>query len=302
LGSDLDFRKHEAKIQTFCENRDLTPAIRLIALDIDGTLLDSHGVVSQANRDAISRALDLGIHVVLATGRRYEFARPIFESLPGPLTLILSNGAIVKTKDGQTLVRNLLPREIARSVLARTREHRERAAVVFDRPHQGQVVFETVDWNDPRHSRYFHANRPFITEVSPLEDALIEDPVQVMFTGGCSDMRGLFETLGQNGSPFSVALTEYLHRDFSLVDVVRAGCSKGSALRQWAEQSGASRDEVMAIGDNLNDLQMLEYAGLPVLMDNALPELKARGWPITASNDEDGVARALETFVFGKAS
>ena len=70
--------------------------IRLIALDIDGTLLDSEGRIPDANREAISRALDAGVEVALATGRRYDFARPIFESLPGPLTLILSNGAIVK--------------------------------------------------------------------------------------------------------------------------------------------------------------------------------------------------------------
>jgi Cof subfamily protein (haloacid dehalogenase superfamily) len=276
--------------------------IRLIALDIDGTLLDSYGSVPDANRQAIGLAIEMGVAIVLATGRRYEFARPIFESLPGPLTLILSNGAIVKTKDGRTLMRNLLPRETARTVLQLTPHHRESAAVVFDRPLEGQVVFEAVDWSDPRHSRYFHANRPFISEVRPLEDALTEDPVQVMFTGCCAEMRELFEALGDNDSKFSVALTEYQHRDFSLVDVVRAGCSKGSALRDWAVQRGVSPDEVMAVGDNLNDLPMLEYAGTPVLMGNALPELKERGWRLTGSNDEAGVAEAIETLVFREAS
>ena len=276
--------------------------IHLIALDIDGTLLDSHGTVPDANRAALARAIEMGIEIVLATGRRFDFARPIFESLPGPLTLILSNGAIVKTRDGQTLMRNLLPREMARAVLQRAPQHRETAAVVFDRPLEGQVVFETVDWSDPRHSPYFHANRPFIAEMRPLEDALVEDPVQVMFTGCCADMRDLFDTLGEDESMYSVALTEYLHRDFSLVDVVRAGCSKGSALREWAGTRGLSADEVLAVGDNLNDLQMLEFAGTPVLMGNALQELKDRGWMVTGTNDEAGVAAALETLVFGKAS
>ena len=71
--------------------------IRLLALDIDGTLLDSHGQLPDANRTAIGRAIDAGVEVALATGRRYDFARPIFERLPAPLTLILSNGAVVKT-------------------------------------------------------------------------------------------------------------------------------------------------------------------------------------------------------------
>src|SRR3954462_11752083 len=103
--------------------------IRLIALVIDGTLLDSDGRIPDANRDAIGRAIDAGVEVALATGRRYDFARPIFESLPGPLTLILSNGAVMKTRDDQTLMRSLLSCEVARSVLAQVPEHRHSAAV-----------------------------------------------------------------------------------------------------------------------------------------------------------------------------
>ena len=271
--------------------------IRLIALDIDGTLLDSEGRIPDANREAISRALDAGVEVALATGRRYDFARPIFESLPEPLTLILSNGAIVKTRDGQTLMRSLLPRRVARAVLADFPEHRASAAVVFDRPRDGQVVFEGIDWQHPRHRRFFEANRPFLSEMSPLENCLTEDPIQVMFSGGCVEMRELFERLQQRADSFSVALTEYEHRDFSLVDVVTAGCSKGSALHAWAAKRGFTREQVMAIGDNLNDLQMLEFAGTAVLMGNALTDLKARGWPVTGSNNEGGVAQAIHRFV-----
>ena len=273
--------------------------IRLIALDIDGTLLDSEGRIPGANRAAIARAIDAGVEVALATGRRYDFARPIFESLPGPLTLILSNGAIVKTRDGQTLMRSLLPRAVARSVLQQVPEHRASAAVVFDRVREGQVVFEAIDWDHPRHARFFAVNRPFLSEASPLETCLTEDPIQVMFSGGCTDMRALFDRLRQSSDGFSVALTEYQHRDFSMVDVVTAGCSKGSALRSWSEHRGLQRSEVMAMGDNLNDLQMLEFAGTPVLMGNALPELKALGWPVTRTNDEAGVAQAIDKYVFG---
>jgi len=271
--------------------------IRLIALDIDGTLLDSDGRIPDANREAIARAIDAGVEVALATGRRYDFARPIFESLPGPLTLIVSNGAIVKTPEGETLMRSLLPREIAKSVLARVPEHRDSAAVVFDRVREGQVVFEAIDWEHPRYARFYAANRPFLSEVRPLEQCLTEDPIQVMFSGGCIPMRTLFERLHLDADGFSVALTEYEHRDFSMVDVVAAGCSKGSALREWSERRGLAASEVMAMGDNLNDLQMLEFAGTPVLMGNALPELKTRGWAVSGRNDEAGVAQAIHRFV-----
>jgi Cof subfamily protein (haloacid dehalogenase superfamily) len=281
--------------------------IRLLSLDIDGTLLDSDGRLPDANRDAVRRALDAGVEVALATGRRYEFARHVFEALPGPLTLILSNGAVVKDCEGRTQMRHLLPRATARYVLTTTPHPRDTAAIVFDRPREGQVVFESIDWDHPRHRRFFEANREFLAEQQPLEDALTEDPIQVMFTGGCGDMRRLFHGLqassGTPGTPpYSVALTEYLHRDFSLVDVVRAGCSKGSTLRAWASRQGYATEDVMAIGDNMNDVQMLEFAGCPVVMGNGLEELKSRGWPVTASNDDAGVARAIETFVFGEAS
>lgn len=296
--------------------------IRLLALDIDGTLLDRNGQIPQANRDAIAQTIDLGVEVALATGRRYDFARPVFEQLPSPLTLILSNGAVVKTKDGETLMRRLLPREIARDVLALAPEHRPSAAVTFDRPLEGQIVYERIEWDHPQHSRFFNANRPFLAEVSPLEDALIEDPVQVMFTGRCGEMRELFNHLRVSARPvgvacdarpaarvdpgpdhrYAVALTEYEFRDFSLVDVLRAGCSKGTSLAGWARTRGYAREEVMAIGDNLNDLEMLEFAGTPVVMGNAISDLKNRGWSTTASNDEAGVARALETFILRRAS
>jgi hydroxymethylpyrimidine pyrophosphatase-like HAD family hydrolase len=297
--------------------------IRLIALDIDGTLLDSHGALPQRNVEAIARAAALGVDIVLATGRRYDFARSIFERLPHPLTLILSNGAIVKTRGGETISRHLLSRHAALEVLARAPQHRRSAAVVFDRPREGQVVYEAIDWEHARHRPYFEMNRPFLAEVSPLEDALTEDPIQVMFTGACDAMRSLFDLLrgqvpaaachatppvavvappaARNGG-YAVALTEYVHRDFSLVDVIREGCSKGAALRAWAAQRGIAAREVLAIGDNLNDLEMLEFAGQPVVMANALPELKTRGWTVTASNDAAGVAEAIETFVLARAS
>ena len=177
-------------------------SIRLLAIDIDGTLLDSDGKVPEANRHAIRRAIDAGVEVVLATGRRYDFARPIFELLPAPLTLILSNGAVVKTHDGRTMMRHLLPRAVARDVLARVPEHRESAAVIFDRPRDGQVVYEVIDWEHPRRHRFFASNRPYLSAVTPLEDCLTEDPLQVMFSGGCAEMREVYVRL-QPEVPFA---------------------------------------------------------------------------------------------------
>ena len=142
--------------------------IHLIALDVDGTLLDSRWQVPEANRLAIERAIARGIEVALVTGRRFEFARPVFDALPDPLTLIVNNGALVKSRQGETLVSRLLPREVARDVLESTRDFRDAAAVVFDRAGAGQVVVERIDWENRRMRGYALRNLAFVIEVAPL--------------------------------------------------------------------------------------------------------------------------------------
>jgi len=122
--------------------------------------------------------------------------------------------------------------------------------------------------------------------------------VQLTYNGPVSEMRGLIEVLTAlpYAASFALAVTEYESRDFSLVDVVGAGCSKGATLARWAAVQGVTQDEVMAVGDNLNDREMLEYAGLPVVMGNAVPALRRDGWPMTETNDEAGVAAAIARF------
>lgn len=275
--------------------------IRLVAIDIDGTLLDSRWQLPDRNREAICAAVGAGVEVALVTGRRYDFAKPILDLLPCPVTAIVSNGAIVRSADGTTRLRHLLARDAAGAVLAAANGYRDGAAIIFDRPRDGQVVFERIDWSHPSRRGYAERNREFIIEVDPLESALTEDPIQVMFNGSVAPMRDLTALLRAlpAADAFEVAVTEYVDRDFSLVDVLPAGCTKGSTLMAWATRQGYARAEVMAVGDNLNDVEMLEAAGRPVVMGNAVPALLDRGWPMTVSNDEAGVAAAIERFVLG---
>ncbi len=273
--------------------------IRLIALDVDGTLLDSAWRVPAANHDAIRRATDAGLEVVLVTGRRFDFLRPVVDQIDAPLTLIVSGGAIVKSRDGRTLARHLLPAGVARAVVGATRDYRDATALVFDRPLAAQVVHERLDIRDAHRRAYFERNRDFIIEAVPLESALVEDPIQVMFSGGVARMRdlvALIRALEVSGS-VAVAVTEYEQRDFSLVDVNRAGCTKGATLAEWVARQGIAPAEVMAVGDNYNDREMLEFAGLPVVMGNAVEPLKRLGWPVTLDNDHGGVAAAIDRFV-----
>ena len=273
--------------------------VRLIAVDIDGTLLDSSGRVPDANRQAIHAAISRGVEVVLATGRTFHHARPIAGQLGAAVILIVSNGALVKTADGGTLATRFIPRQLARDLIVATRPVRGGAALIFDRPDARQYVYERIDWSHPQRRWYYERNHAYMTETSPLETALDEEPIQVAFTGGVKEMRALADHVRDLScaEQLTLTLTEYEDRDFSLFDVTAHGCSKGAALADWAARREVHPAEVMAVGDNLNDRDMLEFAGHPVVMGNAVAELKRLGWPTTAGHDEAGLAQAIETRV-----
>ena len=276
--------------------------VRLIALDIDGTLLDEKSQLPAANRDAVVAAHARGLEIALVTGRRYDFATPIARQFPCPLTMIVNNGALVKSSSGETQFLNLLPQAVAGRVLDEAGPFREFASVCFNRPLKNQVIYERIDFDDPLRGAYFQRNREYLAEMVPLRDCLTEDPIQVMFTGYAQQMREVESFL--TGLPFaadySLAVTVYDKRDFGLVDVIAPGCSKGATLAEWVRRRGWSREDVMAIGDNLNDLEMLQYAGLPVVMGNSVPQLKSLGWRETLSNDQGGVAAAIEMYAYGE--
>jgi hydroxymethylpyrimidine pyrophosphatase-like HAD family hydrolase len=253
-----------------------------------------------ANRRAVHAAVEAGIHVAIVTGRSYPFARPAVDRLPPSVSLIVSSGAVERSMDGNTVARRLLGRDAARAVLEATVDHRTCAALIFDRDHADQIVYESMDWNLPGRKGYFARNRSLISRSIPLEGALVEDPIQVFFSGRVHHMRKLYEAVRGFEGGLSVSLTEYVRRDFSLVDVTDQSATKGRALAWRAQQLGIDRSQVMAIGDNFNDLEMLDYAGLPVVMQNAVPELLMRGWSTTGHQDAAGAAEAIRRFALGE--
>jgi Cof subfamily protein (haloacid dehalogenase superfamily) len=272
--------------------------IRLIGIDVDGTLLDSRGQLPDANLRAIEDAVARGVHVAIVTGRSFFFALPAVAALPEPLTLVVYNGAIVRRRSGETLMRRLLTRESAREVLNATSGWRDAAVVIFDRPLAGQMVYDRLDWSHPNRSRFRERNSQIIEQVASLEEAITEDPIQVAYNGGVDTMRGLQTALRADAAcaTLSVSLTEYRHRDFSLVDVCAPATTKGTGLAALAEHLGVSRSEVMAVGDNFNDREMLEWAGVGVVMGNAAPDLLHAGFERTATNDAAGLAEAIRRY------
>jgi Cof subfamily protein (haloacid dehalogenase superfamily) len=274
----------------------VTPPIRLLAVDIDGTLLNSQFRISEVDLEALRRAHEAGIEVILVTGRRHTFALPMAQQLGFDLWLISSNGAVTRSLTGEAFHRDLLPLETCRQLCGVMREFRGNTVITFDKESKGALVLERMDELTASIRHWLEKNLQFIEFIVPIEDALVTDPVQAMFCGPIARMREALNCMEASvlRNEITVLRTEYPLRDLSIVDVLNRDCSKGHALERWARHRGIRRDQVMAIGDNYNDIEMLAFAGTPFIMGNASEELRSRGWPVTLSNDQNGVAAAIE--------
>jgi Cof subfamily protein (haloacid dehalogenase superfamily) len=278
--------------------------VQLLALDIDGTLLNPQFQISEDDIRAIRRAREMGVEIVVATGRRHQFALPVACKLGVDLCLISSNGAVTRSLAGERFHRDLLPVEVCRQLCADMDEFRGHLVVTFDKETKGALVLERLDELGASIRRWLETNLQFIDFVVPVENALLEDPVQAMYCGTISRMEQAQRRLEASDirGRITVLKTEYPERDLCMVDVLNQGCSKGHALRRWAHHRGIAREQVMAIGDNYNDVEMLEFAGVPVIMGNASEELRARDWKITLPNSASGVAAAIDEVVFERAA
>lgn len=279
----------------------VTLPIRVLAVDIDGTLTDPQFHVSARDMAALRAAHQAGIQIILATGRRHDYAMPVARELGVPVLLLSSNGALARSSAGETFFADRLPAGAARKLIRHMDDFRAHAVLTFDRPGNvpgnDSLVLERADELNQTVSRWLEINRPYIKFVAPLEDALAhEDPLQAMYCGRVAFMETAQRRLAQAEflDEITVLKTQYDHRDLCILDILTRNCSKGHALRRWAQEQGIPREEIMAIGDNYNDLEMLEFAGLPVIMGNASEDLKQNSWRVTASNAESGVAQALE--------
>jgi len=286
---------------------DMHPPVRLVAIDMDGTLLSTAAkALTPRTVRALQAAQTAGITVAIATGRRTAYTAPLLEGhgLRADTPLLTSNGAVTRTLGGTPLDRSQLEARVARGLCELLRPF---GALIFtfDRPGRGELVLEDMKQANGRIALWVEANRNAIEVVKPLEDALQdgEDPIQGMVAGNLGKMRMAEEAFKKSiwADLCACEKTEYPGRDLSILDLLPRGVSKGWALERLAYRLGIDRKETMAIGDNWNDVDMLEWAGQAILMGNAAKELrtmaKTRGWKQAPPNDEDGVAVVLENAI-----
>jgi Cof subfamily protein (haloacid dehalogenase superfamily) len=283
--------------------------IRLLALDLDGTLLDARGHISERNRLAIDKARKRDVRVAVVTGRRFRDSRPIALELGLDVPVISHNGALTKhARTLETVAVFPLPLAAARDALRIGRSRGADALVSDDHEGLGVLVFDHLSGDNAAVHKYVAWARKIhgeeegknaVQQVESLEQYLDHDPVHLAFSGSCAKMDQLEELLNEElGPSVKILCTKYPEQDFALLDILNPAASKGSGVAATATELGATADEIMAVGDNYNDLEMLLLAGTGVVMANAPLSLREiPGLHPTASNSEDGVALAIEQFI-----
>jgi HAD superfamily hydrolase (TIGR01484 family) len=288
-------------------------AVRMIALDLDGTLLDDDVHVSERNLAALHAAQSAGVEIVFATGRRHSYAMQVLRplGLAPERVVVSSNGAVLRSLDAKLLHSQAMTHELALSLCKHLHPWRQALVLTFDKLDAdgedtlGALVVENISILHASIDRWVRANERFIESVVPLESALqphLPPPIQMMLCGRIAEVREAMVAITRDNFPgvdsISVTRTEYPDRDLGILDIMPRDCSKGTAVRMLAEQRGIPLDAVMAIGDNWNDTSMLEIAGHPFVMANASEELlslaKQNGWSRTASNNKHGLGIAIE--------
>jgi 5-amino-6-(5-phospho-D-ribitylamino)uracil phosphatase len=283
--------------------------IKLLALDLDGTLLNSEGKIPDENREAIRAAEAAGVVVTIATGRRFRDARPVGLGLELNGPMITHNGALLKFAESlETVAFSLIDDETVQEILRVGKELGGDALVSTDPHGKGTLLYDRVsdankplqkylDWAKGLHGE--KADRS-VLHVERLEDVIGgSEVIHISFSGGCESMRRMVDDLGDElGETVTILPTIYPHLDFTLIDILPPDASKGIGLEKLATSYGLTAENVMAMGDNFNDVEMLDFAGTAVVMGNADPELLERPeFYTTVTNNEHGVAAAIERFI-----
>jgi HAD superfamily hydrolase (TIGR01484 family) len=273
---------------------------RLLALDIDGTLLNSAKGISARTRAALETARAAGVHLVLVTGRRHPAARRVAALLGGEIPLVLHNGALI-VEAGVVLRCRTLPLPVARQAIELGRAEHADPVVHCGRLAEGRLIVEGVQPSNTLLVYYLDKSHPDVTVVDDLLQALTEDPIQVMFGGRLEAMDAFWPRLGAAlGERARIERTVYPKDGVGILDVMSPEVSKAEALAFLQRRWGLEARETLAVGDNWNDHEMLQQAGLGLVMGNADPAMLRLGLPVLPSNDDDGVAVAIERYLLAE--
>jgi Cof subfamily protein (haloacid dehalogenase superfamily) len=279
---------------------DFNCAIKLIATDLDGTLLDDDMEATQGNREALARCSQNGIHVVVATGRSFAFVPQNIKEIEEIEYLICANGAkIHNIKTHEQIYARYLSRESVESVWDLVSSTDIMTEICVD----GETYVTEVCYNDPEYygipdwfSKFVTDSRLVVDDLPAFTKAHIDQIENIHFTYATKEMRDyLYERLsGSDQYELSAAMP------FNW-EIGGAGVNKADAIRFLCEKLDISPSETMCIGDNGNDVAMIAYAGIGVAMENAVPEARVAADFITLACEQDGVAYAINHIIFNES-
>ncbi len=262
---------------------------RLIAFDIDGTLVDASLRLSPRLLSAAAQARAAGVALTLATGRGVVPILPLAAALGVDAPLVCyQGGCIYDTASQRTLYRAVLPAALARSLTAWALPQGWEISVYIE----GHILMHNPHRPAEFYDRWF--GLPW-RSVADLTAAIVQDPEKLLFTGDPAQCDLIHAQLNARfGADAQVLRTH----DF-FVEVTPLGTSKGQALAWIANRLGIAREEVIAVGDSENDVSMVQWAGLGVAMGNATPQVKAAARWQAPTVQEDGAAVVIERFILG---
>lgn len=270
---------------------------RLLAIDIDGTLINSRGELTPATRAAIRRAADRGVQVVLATGRRYGHALPLFRMLEIDAPMVTASGTLIKNpRDHGTLYQSRFEPAVLHRAVAIVDRCGYDPLLCADTFAEGfDYYYATEKVRTPELAQYIERN-PGRGRLWP---DLVANPPPDVFAGfavGAREQMDSVEAALRREMP-GLLHTHVLHPPHYtgfVVEIAPAGVTKWSAVRRLAEQWGIGEDEICAVGDDVNDIPMIRAAGLGVAMGNALPEVKAAADRVAPTHDDNGLVQVVD--------
>jgi Cof subfamily protein (haloacid dehalogenase superfamily) len=274
---------------------------KLLALDVDGTLLDFQSVLRPRVRAAVRAAAAAGCAVALATGRRYASAIEVAAELDLDTPLILHNGALIRRALSGTVLHEMPIDLPAARVVAETVVDAGSQVIVFPSPGAGELILAGPTTLDGDLAACYLDRCGATVERRPLDDLFDGVPpltIVVMDDEAHLDALGA-RLAGGEGYTLTRNTFPLWDRAFHVLDVLAAGCSKAAGLRALAGQLGIALEDTVAVGDHWNDVEMIEAAGLGIAMGNAPPGVRARADRVTGSCEAEGLADALEALPFG---
>lgn len=263
----------------------------LVALDIDGTLLDSNGELSPRVRRTIRTVIQKGVIVTLATGRRLASTLPWARALGIEAPIIVHNGALIVNPSNQQIhLQRGIPVSIAKEIHADLSK-RKIPHLVYKGEDIGETGYLPREYAGHSRSLFLEFIDDHIEEADHI--GFKAEAIKISALGETNQILAHLDHWQKNFGK-DTSLTVYKSPDYSGVDFIPQACSKATGISYIAAELGLDIKQVVAVGDQANDLEMIQTAGLGVAMYNAPQEVKEVAKYVTASNDQDGVAQILE--------